>query len=93
MITIMVNSLGLESRAPALPFETRYSDDENIPNWSKRFIYMADEIGLVKGFPDNTIKPNSYVTRAEGAAMIVNLIYHMKDNIRIDYREKIINRY
>ncbi len=93
VITIMVNSLGLENRAPALPFETRYSDDASISSWSKRFIYMADEIRLVTGFPDNTIKPNSNVTRAEGAAMIVNLINHVKDNIRIDYREKIINRY
>ncbi|WP_240839265.1 S-layer homology domain-containing protein [Acidaminobacter sp. JC074] len=93
VITIMVNALGLENRAPQLPFETRYSDDADIPNWSKRFIYMADEINLVSGFPDNTIKPNAHVTRAEGSAMIKSLIDHMKDNIRIDYREKIINRY
>lgn len=93
VITIMINSLGLENRAPALPFETRYDDDSKIPNWAKRFIYMADEINLVTGFPDNTIKPSDYVTRAEGASMIVNLINHMKDNVRIDFREKIINRY
>lgn len=93
VITIMINALGLESRAPMLPFETRYVDDSAIPDWSKRFIYMADEIGLVTGFPDNTIRPNALVTRAEGAAMVVNLINHMKDNIRIDFREKLINRY
>lgn len=93
VITIMINALGLENRAPQLPFRTRYDDDEGIPNWAKRFIYMADEINLVNGFPDNTIRPNSHVTRAEGAAMIKGLIDHMKDNIRIDYREKIINRY
>ena len=93
VITIMVNALGLENRAPQLPFETRYSDDSDIPNWSKRFIYMADEINLVNGFPDNTIRPNSHVTRAEGSSMIKALIDHMKDNVRIDYREKIINRY
>jgi len=93
VITIMINALGLENRAPQLPFETRYDDDASIPDWSKRFIYMADEINLVNGFPDNTIRPSSHVTRAEGAAMIKALIDHMKDNIRIDYREKIINRY
>ena len=93
VITIMINALGLENRAPQLPFETRYDDDADIPNWSKRFIYMADEINLVNGFPDNTIRPSAHVTRAEGASMIKALIDHMKDNIRIDYREKIINRY
>lgn len=93
VITIMINSLGLVERAPQLPFETRYDDDKAIANWAKRFIYMADEINLVNGFPDNTIRPTAQVTRAEGAAMVKALIDHMKDNIRIDYREKIINRY
>lgn len=93
VITVMINALGLENRAPALPFETRYDDDADIQSWSKRFIYMADEIGLVTGYPDNTIRPGNLVTRAQGSAMIVNLINHMKDNIRIDFREKIINRY
>lgn len=93
VITILVNALGLESRAPMLPFETRFSDDGDIPNWAKPYIYIADDIGLVTGFPDNTIRPNAGVTRAEGAAMVVNLINHMKDNIRIDFREKLINRY
>jgi hypothetical protein len=73
VITIMINSLGLENRAPQLPFETRY-DDVNIPDWSKRFIHMADEINLVNGFPDNTIRPNSHVTRAEGLSMIKALV-------------------
>lgn len=93
VITMMINALGLVDRAPQLPFETRYGDDESIPNWSKRFIYMADEIGLVKGYEDNTIKATSTVSRGEGAAMINNMIKHMKDNIRIDFREKVINRY
>jgi hypothetical protein len=93
VITVMINALGLENRAPSLPFETRYSDDSAIPDWSKRFIYMADEIGLVTGFPDNTIRPSSFVTRAEGSAMIMNMINHLKDNVRIDFRERIINRY
>lgn len=93
VITIMINALGLENRAPQLPFETRYDDDKDIPNWSKRFAYMADEIALVTGYPDNTLRPNNLVTRSQGSAMIVNLIDHMKDHIRIDFREKIINRY
>jgi len=93
MVKIMIDALGLEHRAPQLPFQTRYDDDAQIPDWAKRHIYMADEIGLVKGYPDNTFKPDSYVTRAEAAQMVHNFIYHIKDNIRIDFREKLINRY
>lgn len=93
MIKVLIDALGLENRAPQLPFETRYDDDGDIPNWGKRFVYMADEIGLVTGFPDNTIRPNAYVTRAEASRMIKQFIYHIKDNIRIDFREQLINRY
>lgn len=93
MVKIMIDALGLENRAPQLPFETRYDDDAKIPNWAKRYVYMADEIGLVTGYPDNTFKPDAYVSRAEAARMIHNFIYHIKDNIRIDFREKLINRY
>lgn len=93
LVKVMVDALGLEHRAPQLPFETRYDDDAQIPNWAKRYVYMADEIGLVTGYPDNTFKPNAYVSRAEGATMVRNFIDHIKDNIRIDFREKLINRY
>ncbi len=92
-ITVLIRALGLENRAPALPFETRYDDDVSIPSYAKRAIYMADEIGLIKGYPDNTIRPKAFITRAEGVYMIYNFIMHMKDNIRIDFRERIINRY
>ena len=93
MVKIIIAALGLENRAPALPFETRYDDDAQIPDWAKRYVYMADEIGLVTGYPDNTFKPNAYVSRAEGSTMVYNFINHIKDNIRIDFREKLINRY
>ncbi len=93
VITIMIRSLGLVNRAPQLPFETRYMDDKYIPTWAKRSVYMADEVGIVEGYPDDTIRPKKFVTKAEGAKIIKSLIDLMKDNIRIDYREKIINRY
>ncbi len=93
VITIIIRALGLVNRAPQLPFETRYDDDKNIPTWAKRSVYMADEVGIIEGYPDYTIRPQKFVTKAEGARIIKSLIDLMKDNIRIDYREKIINRY
>ena len=92
-ITIMVNALGMTHLAPAPPYKTIFADDADIPNWSKDAIYVANEIGLIGGFEDDTIRPNKIVTRAEAAAMLETFIYHIKDKITYDYREKVINRY
>lgn len=91
-IQMMVRSLGLQDLAPAPPYKTHYVDDEAIPNWAKDSIYMANEIGLITGYDDGTIRPNNFVSRGEAAVFIEKLIDHIKDNITYDYREKIINR-
>lgn len=92
MITVMINTLGLGSMAPQPPYKTMYKDNADIPFWAKDAIYMANEIGLVSGYQDGTIKPNQYVTRAEAAATLEKLIHHIREKITEDYREKIINR-
>lgn len=91
-ITIMIKALGLQYMAPAPPYDTVFTDNKSIPEWSKDYIYMANEIGLVTGTPEGYINPNNWVTKDEAAAMINNFINHLKDYITYDYREKILNR-
>ncbi len=92
-IAIMVNALGMMHLAPAPPYQTVFTDDADIPSWAKDGIYVANEIGLISGYEDGSIRPNKIVTRAEAAVMLETFIRHIKDNITYDYREKIINRY
>jgi len=92
-IKIMINSLGIEHLAPSPPYKTGYVDDAKIPTWAKDAIYMANEIGLVRGYQDGYVRPNELVTRAEAAVMIHKFIEHIRNEINYDYREKIINRY
>ncbi len=89
----MINSLGIEHLAPSPPYKTGYVDDSSIPTWAKDAIYMANEIGLVRGYQDGYVRPNELVTRAEAAVMIHKFIEHIRNEINYDYREKIINRY
>ena len=91
-ITIMIKALGLQYMAPAPPYRTAFADDAAIAEWAKDYIYMANEIGLVSGTPENRINPNAWVRKDEAAAMINNFIHHLKDQITYDYREKILNR-
>jgi hypothetical protein len=89
---MIVRALGLENLAPAPPYKTIYLDDDDIPFWAKDSIYMANEIGLITGYDDGTIRPDNFVSRADAAVFIENFINHIKDEISYDYREKIINR-
>jgi hypothetical protein len=42
-----------------------YSDANKVPAWAIKYISKAVEMGIVKGYSDNTIKPENNVTRAE----------------------------
>ncbi len=92
-IKIMVNALGLEYLAPMPPYTTTFTDDKMIPKWARDSVYVANEIGLVHGYPDGTFRPDVYLNKADATALIANFINHIKDTITIDYREKIINKY
>ncbi|MDR1101994.1 MAG: S-layer homology domain-containing protein [Clostridiales bacterium] len=46
-------------------------------------IYIADELGIIEGYPDGSFLPYGYVTRAEFCAM-VNRASSIKDNIPTD---------
>lgn len=91
-ITILIRTLGLESMAPNPPYKTIYKDDNQIPLWAKDSIYAATEIRLIRGY-DGYIAPKQNISRAEGAELIYRYIKHIKDNITVDYRERIINNH
>lgn len=92
-VKTMVNALGLEYLAPMPPYRTKFTDDKKIPKWAKDSVYVANEIGLVSGYPDGSFRPDKYLNKADATALIMAFIRHIKDNITIDYREKIINKY
>ena len=68
-------------------------DDEDIPVWAKRSIYVADKIGLTTGFPGGYMYPNDYMTKAEAAAFMNRFINYLQEDLKKDYRENIISYY
>lgn len=92
-VQTMVNALGLETLAPSPPYRTVFKDDDAIGDWARDAVYVASEIGLLSGYPDGTFRPNQPLTKADGSMLLMNFIEHIKDNITVDYREKIINKY
>lgn len=90
-VSIMMRSIGVIDIAPALPFRTAFTDDASIPDWAKQAFYMADELGIVKGYKNGSCQPLKHVTRAEAAAMLDRLIEHLRTEISLDYREKLLD--
>ncbi|MFH1347288.1 MAG: S-layer homology domain-containing protein [Candidatus Margulisiibacteriota bacterium] len=50
-------------------------------HWARKYILEAVEKGIVKGYPDNTFRPNELVTRAEGVVMISAFAQLTESNI------------
>lgn len=89
-ITILIRALGFENRAPNPGYITSFADNYQIPAWSKDSIYVAREIGLIKGDAYNRVNPNNTMTRAEACAMLVGFLEFLQQDLQRDYRDNII---
>lgn len=89
-MAIMIRALGLEHRAPTPGYRTSYADHADIPYWGLDSVYMASEIGLVKGDARNRVLPNQPMTRAELAAMLSRFLQYLENDLQKDYREDIL---
>lgn len=90
-ISIVIRTLGLDDIAPSYDYYTNFEDDKKIPLWAKNSIYMGIKTNIISGYPDNTIRPLSLVTKAETAVILDKLINHLNKEITIDYKEKLLN--
>ena len=49
---------------------TKFKDDNEISEWSKQYIKGLVDMGIIKGFEDNTFRPKNKATRAESVTVI-----------------------
>lgn len=90
-VTIIIRALGLEAMAPAGGVTTSFIDDGEIPAYARNHVYVAQRIGLVLGDERGYLKPREYLTKSRAAVVINKLINYMRDDLKKDYRERIIN--
>lgn len=89
--TIVIRLLGFENLAPIQQYSTGFRDDSAIPAWAKDSVYIAKELSLVNGTSENYFQPQKSMTKAEAVTMLTNLIHYLQQDIRYDYRERILN--
>ena len=58
----------IESKPTPLPHPLPFSDVDK--HWAVEFIVALHKLGILKGFPDGTLKPDHSLTRAEYAALL-----------------------
>lgn len=56
---------------------TGFSDDEDIPVWSKGAVSVIRQLGIVHGRSGNLFEPDLLATRAEAVTLIMNLLQKM----------------
>jgi hypothetical protein len=75
MATILVNALSKQDEAKAsMSARTLFADDTSISSWARGFVVMAVNEGLIRGYPDNTFRPQGDATRAEACSMISSFL-------------------
>jgi len=55
-----------------------FADEERIASWSRRYVNTACNLGIVKGYNDNTFMPDKNVTRAELFTMIAKCFEYLE---------------
>lgn len=51
-----------------------FADEEEIPQWSREYIHDSVKLEILKGYSDNTLRPNNYIKRSEAFCLISNAI-------------------
>jgi hypothetical protein len=89
-VTIIIRALGLEDIKISNMGKT-FTDEDQIPNWARKSIYVAEDLRILKLSDYNMIEPNKNMTRGEAANLINRLITYLQKEIKTDYRERVVN--
>ncbi|KYO66120.1 S-layer homology domain-containing protein [Thermovenabulum gondwanense] len=73
MAAFIVRALGLEEAAKFSAGATQFTDVK-AGDWFAGFVNVASTVGVIKGYPDGTFKPNATVTYPEAVTMLVRAL-------------------
>lgn len=62
------------AKLPLASEELSFIDQATIASWANDYVATAVQNDIMKGYPDNSVKPQGYATRAEAVTVIVNAL-------------------
>lgn len=87
-ITLMVRILGYENE-PGLDNISIPFKDISKEHWAYNYVRISYKYGLVDGYPDRTIAPDSYITLAEAQTVLVKALGY-KDALTGSWPDNVI---
>jgi len=93
--TINVESESIEQVDPEEPDDKPvFDEDDSEPtdievHWAHDCILTLIKHGIIEGYPDRTIRPDSYVTRAETAVLVGRALKLIEEEGKTGYRDNV----
>jgi hypothetical protein len=84
-VTMIINAIGFENKAPEPIPTLDFGDSNEIPVWALKYIYMADKIGIVSGNEKGEFMPGKQLTKAEIASICNRLISYLTEELSEEY--------
>lgn len=84
--TIYVRVIGLERLGVTDAPKTPFIDDAKIAEWARKEIMAGYNLGIIKGDASGKVNPTTWISKAEGAAIINRLIDYLREEIATDYK-------
>ncbi|MDR1061030.1 MAG: S-layer homology domain-containing protein, partial [Clostridiales bacterium] len=88
---VFIRAMGLESLASYHGAITEYADDDSIPDYARDALYVAQDIGLLRGDEGGNIYPARQLTKGEAAVMLDRFVEYMREELKNDYRDRILD--
>lgn len=82
MVVMILRALGKETEAAQYRGGSRFADRDEISPSDEGYVNLADEYGILVGYPDRTVRPYQGASRAEAFCMIYRML-----NIRAEETE------
>lgn len=77
MAKLLIVAMGKESSADYVAGDTNFSDVKG--HWASGYINLASSLGLIKGYPDGTFRPDATVSYVEASTMLLRALNYGKE--------------
>lgn len=84
-ITMIINALGFENRAPETMPVLNFNDADKVPKWAVKYIYVANKMGIISGNEMGQVMPDKQLTKAEIAAICNRFITYITEELSEEY--------
>lgn len=74
LAALLVRALQFVGEVEIAAASLDFSDKDDVAGWAREYVNRAVGAGLLKGYPDGTLKPEGFTTRAEAVAVIGRLL-------------------